>query len=78
MVKKSSGQRLKSSQEKGISPLEKEIIKVVEKHQKELTKKDIKEIIDTAMPNLDKLIANKVKEHFLILAEYIQKKFPQD
>jgi hypothetical protein len=75
MAKKQPSQKLKESQEKAASPLEKEIIKIVEKHHKELSKKDIKEIVNTAMPNLDRLIAEHVKDHFLAIADYIKKSF---
>jgi len=74
MPKKTS-QKVKTNQEKVVSPLEKEVIKIIEKHDKSLIKKDIKDIIEAAMPNLDRLIANKVKEHFTVIAEHIQKKF---
>jgi hypothetical protein len=74
MPKKPS-KKVKTNQEKAVSPLEKEVIKIIEKHDKNLTKKDIKDIIETAMPNLDRLIANKVKEHFTVIAEHIQETF---
>ncbi len=68
-------QKVKTNQEKAVSPLEKEVIKIIEKYNKTLIKKDIKDIITAAMPNLDRLIANKVKEHFTVIAEHIQTKF---
>ncbi len=68
-------QKVKTNQEKAVSPLEKEVIKIIEKHNKTLIKKDIKNIIEAAMPNLDRLIAKQVKEHFTAIAEHIQKTF---
>ncbi len=57
------------------SPLEKEIIKIVAKQQKELTRRDMKEIVKEIMPDIDRLIATCVKDHFTALADYINNSF---
>ncbi len=63
----------KADAEKG--PLEKEIIKIVMKHQKEITQRDAQKIVKEILPDIDKLIASRVKDHFTALADYINKSF---
>jgi len=67
---------------KDLSPaemLQKSIDEVVKNSVKSLNKKlteqEIKDIIINIMPNLDQMIANKIKEHFTMIAEFIQEKF---
>jgi len=57
------------------SPIEKEVIKIIQNHKKELTKTDIKEIIAEVMPDLDQMIAKHVKDHFVAIANYIKDSF---
>ena len=67
---------------KDLSPaemLQKSIDEVVKNSVKSLNKKlteqEIKDIVINIMPNLDQMIANKIKEHFTMIAEFIQEKF---
>lgn len=61
------------------SPLEQEILSVVEpvlkESQLQLTKKDIQNIVQTLIPDLDEMISNKVKNHFVEIGEFLLKKF---
>lgn len=61
------------------SLLEQEIAKVVEnamlRSKVELTAEDISIIAKDIMPDLDKIISDKIKLHFLGIGQYIVEKF---
>jgi hypothetical protein len=61
------------------SLLEREVIRLIDKALKdrliELASDDIKIIAKELMPDLDRIIAKKVKEHFYEIGSYITKKF---
>lgn len=40
-----------------------------------LTNQEMKEIVEAILPDIDRLIANKVKQHFIELAEFTVNKF---
>jgi len=66
-------------QPNNISPLEYEILSIMERSLKEtqlkITKDDIKEIVHNMMPDLDKMIADKIQNHFIEIGEFLLKKF---
>jgi len=59
--------------------VEQEIIelvkKMIEETQNEVTKDEIKEVINSILPDIDELISVKVKQHFIEIAEFIKNKF---
>ena len=61
------------------SLLEQEIVRIVDKAMKdsqiELTADDVKVIARDIMPDLDKLIADKVSMHFLAIGQFLIEKF---
>lgn len=61
------------------STLENEIVRIVEKamrnSQMQMTADDVKVIAREIMPDLDKMIADKVRHHFFELGEYMMEKF---
>lgn len=61
------------------SLLEQEIVRIVDRAIKdskvELTAEDIRIIAQEIMPDLDKIISDKVKMHFLALGQHIVEKF---
>ena len=61
------------------SLLEKEIVRIVDKaikdSQVQLAAEDVKVIAQDIMPELDKLISNKVKLHFLAIGQFLIEKF---
>jgi len=61
------------------SPLEEEIFRLVDKALEEsqikLTKGNVQEIVQHIMPDLDRMIANKVQNHFVEIGEFLLKKF---
>jgi len=61
------------------SPLEREIIRLVDKALKErlieISSEDIKIIARELMPDLDMIISRKVKQHFHELGVYMTEKF---
>jgi hypothetical protein len=63
------------------SVLEKEIVRIVDETLKnrmiELASSDIKVIAKQIMPNLDKMIAKHMKNHFYEFGLYLQKKFEE-
>lgn len=64
------------------SMLEEEIIKIIDKALKErlveLAIDDIRLIARELMPDLDMIIANKVKEHFYQIGNFLVEKFGDD
>jgi len=54
---------------------EKEIVKIVNEKHKEITEKDIKKIIKELLPDIDKIISDKIKKHFVELAKHIEHSF---
>ncbi len=61
------------------SALELEVLNIVENCLKEtqtnIAKKDLKEIVQYLMPDLDKMIAKHVQKHFVEMGEFLLKKF---
>lgn len=61
------------------SLLEKEIVRIVDKAMKDsqvqLAAEDVKVIAQDIMPELDKLISEKVKIHFLAIGQFLIEKF---
>lgn len=61
------------------SALENEIVRIVEKamrnSQLQITAEDAKIIAKEVMPDLDKMISDKVRGHFFELGEYMMHKF---
>ena len=55
--------------------LNKLVEEAIKSSNKKLTEQEIKDIVINIMPNLDQMIANKIKEHFTMIAEFIQEKF---
>ena len=62
-----------------MNPLEQYLNEIIDQklknHEISITKKDANEIVKTIIPEIDKLISVKVKEHFCSLAEHILEKF---
>ena len=62
--------------------LEKEIIRIIQEDSHTnilgLAAEDIKLIAKELMPDLDKIIAEKVKRHFYEMGEFLVKKFKED
>lgn len=61
------------------SLLEQEIVRVVDKAIKDskvnLAAEDVKVIAREIMPDLDRIISEKVKMHFFTIGQYIMEKF---
>ena len=61
------------------SPLEKEIRNIIKKYnrevQMEIASEDLAGLLSQLTPTIDQLIANKVKQHFVEIAEFINEKF---
>ena len=55
--------------------LRESIEKIISLVQGYPTEQEMKEIIDAILPDIDRLISNKVKQHFIELAEFIVDKF---
>ncbi len=51
------------------------IMEKIKQNEKPVTKKDAKEIVKAIIPEIDKLISVKVKDHFCSLAYHILEKF---
>ena len=47
--------------------------KIIKDYDSELTKNDFKEIVNEIIPEIDRIISMKIKEHFIELAKYILK-----
>ena len=64
---------------KNENSLESELIKlikpIVNDCDRKLNESEIKEVVSEIMPEIDKLIANKVIQHFKELANYVIKNF---
>ena len=62
-----------------LSPLEKEVLNIIKKYnrevQLEIATEDLKGLIQQMTPQIDQLIANKVKQHFVEIANFISEKF---
>lgn len=53
-----------------------ELVKIInEETQNKVTKDEIKEVINSILPDIDELISVKVKQHFIEIAEFIKNKF---
>ena len=55
--------------------LNKIIQKAVDDYEHSLSKIELKEIVTEIIPEIDKLISNKINEHFKELAKYVIKNF---
>lgn len=51
------------------------IERLIQSIQIKLSKQEIKEIIESIIPDVDKLIASKVRQHFVEISEFIINKF---
>ena len=51
------------------------IERLIQSIQIKLSKQEVKEIIENIIPDMDKLIASKVKQHFVEISEFIINKF---
>lgn len=51
------------------------ITKAVKSSNEKITEEEIKTIIDKLKPDLDEIISNRMKEHFVEIAEFILKRF---
>jgi hypothetical protein len=59
------------------SPLETVIEDIIEEKLAKLTESDIKKLVREAMPNIDQMIANKIKEHFYQIGNFLVEKFKE-
>lgn len=59
------------------SPLEIVIEDLIEQKLDKLTKDDIKELVREVMPDIDAIIANKIKEHFYQVGNFLAEKFKE-
>lgn len=55
--------------------LEKMVKDIIRKEQANLTREETKQIVKELLPDLEEIVAKKVKEHFVILADAIKQKF---
>lgn len=55
--------------------LEKMVKDIIKKEQVKLTREETKQIINELLPDLDEIVAKKVKQHLVILADAITQKF---
>ena len=71
-----------AKEKKSESPLEKEVINIIKKYnrttQMEITKEDMKNILDEMMPMIDELIAKQVKKHFNQIGLFLAGKFNKE
>ena len=51
------------------------VAKIVQEQELDVTKNNVKEIVDAIMPQLDIIISRKVKEHLSSIAEFALKLF---
>lgn len=62
-----------------LSPLEKEILNIIKKYnrevQLEIASEDVMGLLHQLTPTIDLIIANKVKQHFVEIADFINEKF---
>lgn len=49
--------------------------KILDEREIGLKKEDAQKIVEEIIPQLDKLISDRVKEHFVQLADHIKEKF---
>ena len=57
------------------NPIDQMIEEIIDEKLSKLTKADVREIVNEAMPDLDQLIANKIKEHFYQIGNFLVEKF---
>ena len=55
--------------------LEDLVNKILDKREIGLKKEEAKQIVEEIIPHLDKLVSDRIKEHFVILADVIKEKF---
>ena len=55
--------------------LQESMEKIIRLVKVDLTKQEIKEIVEAILPDIDELISNKIKQHFVELAQFILNKF---
>ncbi|MCK5610870.1 hypothetical protein KAR91_53850 [Candidatus Pacearchaeota archaeon] len=55
-----------------------ELIESKISEEKDMTKEDMEDILKEVLPDLDKLISDKIKEHLTSLADYISKTMKQE
>lgn len=51
------------------------IEKLIQSIQIKLSKQEVKDIVENIIPDMDKLISSKVKQHFVEIAEFIINNF---
>jgi len=49
--------------------------KILEETQTKIVKGEISKIIEEILPDIDRLVSNKVRRHFVEIAEFIKEKF---
>lgn len=54
--------------------LESLVEKIIQKTNNKITSDDAKQIVNYIIPEIDRLISKRIKEHFKVLAEYMMKK----
>ena len=64
----------KTSVEQGIEEI---VERVVDRMVKVIKREDAMVIVQSIIPELDKLISKRIKEHFLFLAEKTKEKFKE-
>jgi len=81
MKSKKKKTRIKMSETQQTGMLEKEIVRLVEKVIHDnlvgLAADDVKIIVKEIMPDLDRMISDKIKAHFAELGEYLIQRFKQ-
>lgn len=55
--------------------LRENIEKIINLVQVNITRQEVKEIVEAILPDIDRLVANKVKYHLIELAEFTVNKF---
>jgi len=57
--------------------IEAHIEQLIEKKIIELTKRDVKVLVNEIMPDIDYIISNKIKEHFYQIGNFLAEKFKE-
>lgn len=55
--------------------IEARIEQLIENKLTKLTKSDVKAFVSEIMPDIDQMIANKIKEHFYQIGNFLAEKF---
>ena len=54
------------------------IKKVIQETETQLAEEELKDIVKRLLPDLDELISNKIKQHFIEIGEFVTKKFKKE